>query len=82
VLLCCGGYRDRSIGRSRFGFEHTQHCHLPRPLQMIHQVVDASRQTICFDLHRRQLGAQCRQAFAQRLTQMFEASCLEMRLRR
>jgi hypothetical protein len=32
--------------------------------------------------HRRQLGAQCRQASAQRLTQMFEASCLEMRLRR
>ena len=70
---------DRGIARSGLAFEHAQHRRLPRPLEMIDNVVDARREAIGVDLHRRKLRAQGRQALAEALPEMLEAGGFEMR---
>ena len=45
---------------------------------MVDQIVDTCGKTISVDLHRCDLCAQSRQAFAEALTQMLESSAVEM----
>ena len=73
------GDADRDVAGRGLGFEHAQHRRVPRPLEVIDEVVDARREPIGVDLHRRELRAQRRQALAEALAQMLEPGVLEMR---
>src|SRR5262249_2978193 len=50
-------------------------------LEVVDQIVNTCGKTVSVDLHRCDLRAQGRQAFAEALTQMLESSALEMRRR-
>src|SRR5712671_2357011 len=73
------GDANCDLASGGFCFEYTKYRRIPRPLEMINQIIDPRRESIGVDLHGCELCAQGRQTLAETEAQMFEPSVLEMR---
>jgi hypothetical protein len=70
---------DGHIACRGFALKHAQHGSLARLFKMLDQIVDARRQPVGINLHRRELRAQGRQALAEALAEMLESRAFEVR---